>query len=185
MPSGEPCATLLFHSLSDDFDDDPFGALPIEFAVEEALPWTKVDPAIGDGQDDLVMQQEVFEVGIAVVFACLMMAIAGIFGCQLLCPFHDVAVKAGFLVLDDNRCSEVHGRYQSQPFLDSAFTNDAFDVVGDRYDFFALFGIEGEIGGMGFHGFFPLLGQCGDQRVEFPSPTSRRYCLQSKLTLCL
>jgi hypothetical protein len=83
--------------LSDDFDDDPFGSLPIEFTVEQALPWAKVDPAIGDGQHDLVMQQEIFEVGIAIVFTCLMMAIAGIFGCQLLCPLHDVAVKAGFL----------------------------------------------------------------------------------------
>ena len=43
-----PCDTLLFHLLSDDFDDDTFGALPIEFAVEEALPTLKVDPTIGD-----------------------------------------------------------------------------------------------------------------------------------------
>jgi hypothetical protein len=57
----------LFHLLSDDFDDDPFGALPIEFAVEEARPAPKVDPAIGDRQDNLVMQQNVFEVGIAIV----------------------------------------------------------------------------------------------------------------------
>ena len=97
------CAILSFHLLSDDFDDDTFGALSIEFAVEETLPWAKVDPAIGDGQDNLVMQQEVFEVGIAVILTCLVMAIAGIYGCELLCPFHDVAVEAGFLVLDDNR----------------------------------------------------------------------------------
>ena len=49
-----------FPLLSDDLDDDPFGALPIEFAVEEALPRTKVDPAIGDGQDDLVMRASGF-----------------------------------------------------------------------------------------------------------------------------
>jgi hypothetical protein len=145
-----PCDILLFHLLSDDFDDDPFGALPIEFAVEETLPGTKVDLAIGDGQNYLVMQQEVFEVGIAVVLACLVMAIAGIFGCQLLCPFHDVAVEAGFLVLDDDRCGEVHGGYEGKTFLDSAFMNDAFDVVGDGDDFFACFGVEGEVGGMGF-----------------------------------
>jgi hypothetical protein len=89
-----PCDSLSFHLLSDDFDNDPFGALPIEFTVEEARPATKVDPAIGDGQDNLVMEQEVFEVGIA----CLVMAIVGMFGCELLCPCHDVAVEAGFLV---------------------------------------------------------------------------------------
>lgn len=92
-----PCDSLSFYLLSNDFDDDPFGALPIEFAVEEARPATKVDPAMGDGQDNLVMQQEVFEVGIAVVLASLVMAIGGIFWCELLCPFHDVAVEARFL----------------------------------------------------------------------------------------
>jgi hypothetical protein len=135
--------------LSNNLDDDPFGALPIEFAVEEALPRAKVDSAIGDGQDDLVMQQEVFEVGIAVILSRLMMAIGGIFGCELLCPFHDVAVEARFLVLDDYRRGEMHGGYQSQPFLDSAFTNDAFDIVGDGEDFFTFFGVEGEVRGMG------------------------------------
>jgi len=84
--------------LSNDFDDDPFGALPIKFTGEQTLPWAKVDPAIGDGQDNLVMQQEVFEVGIAVILTCLVMAIGGIYWCELLGPFHDVAVEAGFLV---------------------------------------------------------------------------------------
>ena len=80
--------------LTDDFDNDPFGALAIEFAVEEPLPRAKVDPAIRDGQDNLVMQQEVFEVGIAVILTCLVMVIGGIFWCELLCPFHGVAVQA-------------------------------------------------------------------------------------------
>ena len=62
-----PCDLRSFHLLSDNFDDDPFGALPIEFAVEKTRPATKVDPAIGDGHDYLVMEQEVFEVGIAIV----------------------------------------------------------------------------------------------------------------------
>ena len=149
-----PSDILSFPLLSDDLDDDPFGTLPIEFAVEKALPGSKVDLAIGDGQNDLVMQQEVFEVGIAVVLACLVMAIGGIFGCQLLCSFHDVAVEARFLVLDDDRCGEVHGRYESQTFLDAAFTNDAFDIVGDGDDFFSFLFVEGEVGGMGFHETF-------------------------------
>ena len=55
-----PCDILSFHLLPDDFDDDPFGALPIEFAVKEALPLTKVDPASGDGQDNLVMRASGF-----------------------------------------------------------------------------------------------------------------------------
>jgi hypothetical protein len=40
--------------------------------------------------------------GVAVVLACLMMPIGGIFGCKLLGPFHDVAVEARFLVLNED-----------------------------------------------------------------------------------
>jgi len=87
-------------------------------------------------------------VSIAVVLACLVMVIGGIYGFELLCPFHNVAVEARFLVLNDNRRCEVHGRYQGKPFLDSAFTNDVFDAVGDGDDVFARFGVESEIGGM-------------------------------------
>ena len=50
---------------------------------------------------------------------------------------------------DDDRCGEVHGGYEGKTFLDAAFMNDAFDFVGDGYDFFARFGVEGEVGGMG------------------------------------
>jgi hypothetical protein len=46
--------------LSDDLDDDPFDALPFEFAGEETRPPAKVDPTIGDGQDDLVMRASGF-----------------------------------------------------------------------------------------------------------------------------
>ena len=55
-----PCNILSFPLLSDNFDNDPFGALPIEFTVKEARPATKVDPAIGDGQNDLVMRASGF-----------------------------------------------------------------------------------------------------------------------------
>ena len=46
--------------LSNNLDDDPFGALPIEFAGEEARPAAKVDFAMSDRQDDLVMRASGF-----------------------------------------------------------------------------------------------------------------------------
>jgi hypothetical protein len=36
--------------------------------------------------------------GIAVILTGLVMAIGGMYGCELLGPFHDVVVEAGFLV---------------------------------------------------------------------------------------
>ena len=79
--------------LSNDFDDDSFGALPIEFAGEEARPAAKVDSAIGDGQNDLMMQQEVLRWASQLSRACLVMAIGGMKGCEVLGPFHDGAAR--------------------------------------------------------------------------------------------
>ena len=56
-PTSRGCIASL---LTDDLDDDPFAALPIECAVEKARPATKVNPAIGDGQDNLVMRASGF-----------------------------------------------------------------------------------------------------------------------------
>src|SRR5260370_33660189 len=90
------------------FDDDTLGTLPIKLAVEDTLPGTSIEFAIGNGNDDLVMEQEVFEMGITIIFARLVMVIVWIFGRQFLHPLHDIAVEAGFLVVDDDRSSDVH-----------------------------------------------------------------------------
>jgi hypothetical protein len=59
-PLVRPSDILSYHLLSDDFDYDTFGALAIEFTVKEARPPTKVDFAIGDGQDNLVVRASGF-----------------------------------------------------------------------------------------------------------------------------
>ena len=59
-PLVRPSDILSFPLLSDDFDNDSFRALPIELAGEETLPYAKIDPASGDGQDDLEMRASGF-----------------------------------------------------------------------------------------------------------------------------
>jgi hypothetical protein len=145
-----PGDILSFPLLSDDFDDDPFGALPIEFAVEEARPAAKVDPAIGDRQDNLVMQHQVFEVGIAVV--------PGLSGDG---DRRDVRVRVAGpipwcrgggriprtpMIIDAVRCmADTKARPSWTPL--SRMMRGA--LVGDGDDVFAFLGMEGEVGGMG------------------------------------
>jgi hypothetical protein len=137
------------------FDDDTLGTLPIKLAVEDTLPGTSIEFAIGNGNDDLVVEQEVFEMGITIIFARLVMVIVWIFGRQFLHPLHDIAVEAGFLVVDDDRGSDVHGGDKGETIPDATLADDALYVIGDRNDFFAFFGVKGQVDGVGFHMYTP------------------------------
>src|SRR5215210_3018247 len=66
-------------SVSQNLDHQPLAAAPVELGVEDRLPGTEVQPAVGDRQDHLMMDQEVLEVGVAVVLAAAVVAVvAGI-----------------------------------------------------------------------------------------------------------
>ena len=60
---------------SHDFNDDSFVALPIEFGVEDLMPGTKVKLPVGDWDDDLVVNDQRFQMSVSVVFAGLVMPI--------------------------------------------------------------------------------------------------------------
>ncbi len=136
---------------ADDFHDDPFGALPVKLTVEDALPGAGVDLAPGNRHDDLVVQQQIFEVGVGVVFSRLVMPVVWFFWCHLLHPLHDVVKEAALLVVDDNGCGDMHGGDKGKAVLDAALADSFFNFAGDRHNFFTLFGVEGEVGGVGFH----------------------------------
>ncbi len=56
---------------SHDFNDDSFVALPVEFGIENLLPWAEIEFPVGDRDDDLVMNDQRFEVSVSIVFAGL------------------------------------------------------------------------------------------------------------------
>jgi hypothetical protein len=61
--------------LSYHFDHDPFVSPSVELGVEDALPGTQVESAIGDRQHDLVVDEQRLEVGVPVVLARAMVAV--------------------------------------------------------------------------------------------------------------
>ena len=46
--------------LADDFDNQALAPLPIEFGVIDLLPCAQVETSVGDGQQHLMMDQQIF-----------------------------------------------------------------------------------------------------------------------------
>ena len=63
-----------------DFNDEALGALAVELGVEDLLPRAQVEHAFGDGEDDLLMDDDVLEVGVAIGFTGLVMAVVAVLG---------------------------------------------------------------------------------------------------------
>jgi hypothetical protein len=55
--------------LPDDLHHHPLPALPVELGVKDGLPRPEVEPAPGDRDDDLVVREQVLQMGVAVRFA--------------------------------------------------------------------------------------------------------------------
>ena len=55
--------------LAQDLDHEPLRAAAVELAVEDRLPGAEVEPAGGHRDDHLVVDEQVLEVGVAVVLA--------------------------------------------------------------------------------------------------------------------
>src|SRR5918992_3748824 len=62
-----------------DLDDQPLVPPPVELAIEDRLPGTEIEPPARYGQDDLMVDEQVLEVRVAVVLAPAVVAVvAGI-----------------------------------------------------------------------------------------------------------
>jgi hypothetical protein len=47
-------------SFTDYFDDHTFAPLPVEFGVIDLLPCPQIEPSVCDGQQHLMMDQQIF-----------------------------------------------------------------------------------------------------------------------------
>src|ERR671936_132235 len=102
--------------LAQHLDHQPLRAAAVELAVEDLLPGPEVEAAVGDGQDHLVVDEEVLQVRVAIVLAAGVVAVvAGIRpelaghlvrrlgparGRDLVEPLERVRVQAGLVVVD-------------------------------------------------------------------------------------
>ena len=57
-----------------NLDDEALGSLSVELGVEDLLPRPEVEPAIGHRDDRLMVDEQVLQVGVAVVLAAAVTA---------------------------------------------------------------------------------------------------------------
>src|ERR1039458_4244088 len=51
------------------FNHHPFRPSPVELAIKDLFPWSEVEPAVGNGDNDFAAHDLAFHVGVGVVFA--------------------------------------------------------------------------------------------------------------------
>ena len=76
---------------------------------------------------------------------------------ELFQPALIVLVQARLVVVDEYRGGDVHGVYQTQPFLDTAVANAFLDLAGDIHKIHAGWDVEGQIFGEGLHDMIIIL----------------------------
>src|SRR6266446_8410064 len=82
------------------FNDDSFVALAVEFGIENLLPRAEIEFSVGDRDDDLVMNDQRFEVSVSIVFSGLVMLVVLPEGSERFQPLVDVFNESALIVVD-------------------------------------------------------------------------------------
>ncbi len=109
---------------AENFDDHPLAALAVELGIENTLPGTKVEVAVGDRQSGLVVQQQRLEMRVAVVLAGLVVLVVGTRRGQFLEPFADVLNEPALMIVHVNGGRNVHGRDKAEAIFHAAAANN-------------------------------------------------------------
>src|SRR5713101_290743 len=136
---------------SHHFNDDSLVALAVEFGVENLLPWSEVEFSVGDRDDDLVVNDQRFEMSVSVVFAGLVMLVVLPEGSERFQPLVDVFDESALVVVDVNSGGNVHGGDQDHAVFNSRLLERALNLRG-QVDIGTLgFRVQGQVLGVEFH----------------------------------
>ena len=131
---------------------DPFSSFPIEFPIENLLPGAQIQFPVGDSHHSLPAHDLAFEMRIGIVLKAIMGILGmGLFGSQFFQPFLEIRVQAGFIVIDEDRCCDMHRIHQAKAFADPAIAQAFFDLLGNVYKLPALCGVKPQFTAIGFH----------------------------------
>src|SRR3954453_19819574 len=144
--------------LPEHLDDESLAPTPVELGVEDGLPRAEVEPAAGDRQDDLVVDEQVLPVRVPIVFAAAMVAeVAGVGseraggfvgrplprrGGELVEPFERVLEDPRLVVVDPHAGRDVHRADERHALADPGLLDRLGDVVRDPHELAALLRVE-------------------------------------------
>jgi len=89
--------------------------------------------------------------GVAIGLSGTMVTVVPFKGRHLFEPVIDILPQAGLMIIDNNACSNMHGRHQHHTLSNPAVVNNGLYFVGYVYKSSLLFSIEPEIFGLKFH----------------------------------
>src|ERR1041385_1282032 len=112
--------------IPDDLNQRAFLAAAVKLAIEDLLPWSEVEFAARDGDNDFAAHDLPLHVRVRVIFASSVVQVLRgrrVRG-EFLEPFLIIGVEARFIVVDEYGSSDVHGVDKHQAFLDAAFPKE-------------------------------------------------------------
>jgi hypothetical protein len=130
---GSPTRIEQSTSLADYLDQHSFSPFSVEFAVENLFPRPEIEFALRDCHDDFATHDLTLQMGVGVVFASSVVFIGTRRRVrrQLFQPQLIVAMKIGFVVVDEDRSGNVHGVDQAKAFGHAALANEFIDLRRD------------------------------------------------------
>lgn len=115
-----PVTSHLF--VTDYLHQHPFPAATIKLAIEYLFPGAEIKLTIGDCDHHLPAHHLPLQMGVRVVLTDVMTVLIDRFvGSQLFKPKLIIVMQTGFIIIDKDRCGNVHGIHKYQPLGYPAF----------------------------------------------------------------
>jgi len=126
---------------------------PIEFAIEDSLPRSEVESAVGDGNDDFAAHDLAFVMGVSVVLARAVVSVAAnwFMGGEFFEPAFVVFVQSILIVVYEDACGYMHGIHEAQSFADATLCNRLLHLRRYMNKVHSRGDIEGQVFCVAFH----------------------------------
>ena len=144
---------VFWSSLADDLNQHTLSTPAVKLAIEDLLPWSEVEFAIGDGYNNFATHDLPFQMGVGVVFAGSVVVILRSWRVwrELLQPNFVVMQQTAFVIVYEYCRSDVHGVDKTKPLADAALTDEFFDRAGDVHEAATPLYFKPKMFGQGFH----------------------------------
>src|ERR1039458_4983161 len=134
--------------LAEHLDQDALGAAAVEFAVEDLFPGAEVELAGRDRDYHLAAHHLALMMRVAVVLAGAIVMIplgAWVVRRQPFKPSLVIFVKAGLVVIDEDRGGDVHRINEAETLAHAAFLHRLFNFARDVHEIHPVGHLHGEI----------------------------------------
>ena len=100
---------------SDNLNKNPLFTSAVKLAIKNLLPWTKLEFSLCDCHDNFSSHHLTFQMGISIVLADIVaILLYRLMRSKLLKPDLEIMVKTGFIIVNEDGSSDMHGIFYSE-----------------------------------------------------------------------